>query len=212
MSVVVNAENIKQFNLRLAEHKAKVQRLQMQVEMQEKEVEAQLKKLTETLGIPVTEENVAQLYEQYRTDLENQLTNGMAILDRIEGKNVAQTVPQAQPVMTNPFAQSQTAPNAFGFGQPAQPAVNTAPQQMGQPFPSQMGTPVGQPAPQTMPQNQFGFSQQAAPVGQQLNAGMPAQAPQQSQFSGFAQTVGNFDAQTGVDMSGFGTSNGVFGV
>lgn len=212
MSVVVNAENIKQFNSRLAEHKAKVQRLQMQVEMQEKEVETQLKKLTETLGVPVTEENVAQLYEQYKTELENQLTNGIAILDRIEGKAVA------QPNMAQPSAVQQQPtmmPGAFGYGQPAQPAIQTAPPQTAQQFPPQFGTPVatvGQPIQQATPPFPSQLGTPVATVGQPLNAGMPEQAPQQNPFSGFAQTMGNFDAQSGVDMNSFGKNNGVFGV
>lgn len=211
MSTVVNAESIKQYNARLNNHKTKVERLRVQVEMQEKEVMNQLQKLTEELGVPVTEENVQQLYEQYKADLENQLINGNAILDRIEGKAVAQSAQQAptmqtaQPVMTNPFAQQQPQPvqGAFGYGQPAQPAINTAPPQS---QPSQYAAPVGQTFGQTVAPNPP-MGQIGAPVGQPLNPGMPAQSA--SPFNGFAQNMGNFDTQKGVDMNGFGQVVGV---
>lgn len=230
----VSAENIKQFNARLNEHRNKVSRLQMQVEMQEKEVAEQLKKLSEALGKPVTEENLASLYEAYKAELENQLNNGLAILDRVEGVSTPNN--------------GMTTPVGMGAGTPSNPLGQMgAPQQSGQAVGQQVvgsnpqgwsngftGYPNAGQAP--VQQNPQGMGVAAAPaqnMGVVHNAGLnPGMAvgqapaglnpgtPANSQFAGFAQNLGNFDTQQGVDMSTFGVpngqttpvNNGVFGV
>lgn len=188
---MVSIEKIKEFNARLSARQTDVQRTQTQLEIAEKDLATKLSALSAITGRDINESNVEQYYAEVSAELEKQLINGCEILDRVEGKTAA---PEAA---VQQFSQP--------MGYPAQtPVTNVAPAgygaapQVQQVQPVQMvsqAPPVQQVSPVSpvggVPVNPYGGGVATPPV-----VGMPAgqQIP----------TIGNMDAQQGVDMNSFG--------
>ena len=210
---MVTMESIKEFNTRLGQHKANMQKLQLQIELQEKGIAEKLQALSQKIGAPVTVDNVEQYYQQYYQTLETQLTNGCDILDRIEGKtpaqtftapvqNVAPTVQQTVAPVQQTVApvNQQPAPTMMGFeglGTPLAPAQPVAPQ-------------VQQPVAPTQPMqaaqgNMVGGNMFAGNLIQQALSGNADMAG----FVPFETPSQNTEAQP---ASNVGFSNGILGV
>lgn len=99
----MNGNEIKEYNKRLSSLKANVQRLEMQIEMQEKSLNEKLQSISNLVGEQVTAENLEAYYQKISAELENQLANGLAILDSISGNGaaVANNYATQQPVQSN---------------------------------------------------------------------------------------------------------------
>lgn len=203
---MVTMESIKEFNTRLGQHKANVQKLQLQIELQEKGIAEKLQALSQKIGTPITVDNVEQYYQQYYQTLETQLTNGCDILDRIEGKTPAQTYTAPVQSVTPAFqqtvasvSQQPATPTMMGFenlGTPMAPAQPVAPQ-------------VQQPAAPTQPMQ----AAQGNMVGGMFAGNLIQQAlsgnADMSGFVPFETPSQNTEAQT---ASNVGFSNGILGV
>lgn len=173
---MVNVDNIKAFNARLAEHKNKINGLRVRVEMQEADIQRRFNELSQLIGTTVTVDNIEQLYQSISSDIENQLSNGNAILDRIEER-----------VNDNGASNSTAEAQSFGQSLAGQMPVNInmAPaggfQQTASPYGGQMNPSGGQP--------QYGQGTYAQPFQQATVQGI------NPGFGGFGAPQQNFGGQ-----------------
>ena len=195
---MVSIESIKEFNNRLQQQQAIVQRVQTQLEMKKKDLDNKLAALSASTGRALNESNINDYYNEVVAGLEKQLTNGCAILDKVEGKTVDTVV--------TPGVEYQSTPQNSGvYSAPVSAPVNTP---VGQPI--AYGTPVA--APYTPGVNGPVTAQTMAPPVQQavtppVSVAAPPvvnPAPTVNEQGVPVYNVGNMDAQVGVDMNSFG--------
>ena len=208
---MVTIESIKEFNNRLNQHKANVQRTQAQLEMTENDLKQKLQALSASVGRQIDESNVEQFYAEIMASLEKQLANGCEILDRIEGKVPAQVeaMPQVAQMPTQPTQPVNPAMISYAAQAPATqvvppvvqqtpaaPPIVTYPQAAQVAQPAQPAYTVAAPAQAAQPQ----IVMPAQPTMPAAPAGAPVGTPNASA----TPTVGNMDAQYGFDMNNFG--------
>lgn len=88
--MAVSAEDIRRYNARLNEYKKQSVELQAELGVAKREIERLCKELSEKLGKEINEENIAQVYMEYMSNLEEKISTGNGILDRIESESRTQ--------------------------------------------------------------------------------------------------------------------------
>lgn len=98
------------YNKQLGELKAKAETLRSKQGVYQGQLEESCKKLTELIGIPVTPENLEQVYTEYMAKVENTVQAGMEIMRRIEAGQAQGTGSQPNQAMGQqaPMAGQQT--------------------------------------------------------------------------------------------------------
>lgn len=181
----MNSNDIREYNKRLNGLKSNVQKLEMQIEMQEKMLNEKLGQISELVGEQVTAENVEAYYQKISSELENQLTNGLAILDSISGNSGA-TANNYMQTPTQPQTQAGVQNQQFGgFNQPTQPQVQT-------------------PVQPQVQQNGNMLNSGLAGFAQQFNGGTPTnngQTNNAGQTSVFGSSMSSFGQQPGINMN-----------
>ena len=211
---MVTIESIKEFNNRLNQHKANVQRTQAQLEMTENDLKQKLQALSASVGRQIDESNVEQFYAEIMASLEKQLANGCEILDRIEGKAPAQVeaMPQVVQMPTQPTQPVNPAMISYAAQDPATQAVPPVVQQtpaappiVTYPQAAQVAQPTqsAQPAYTVAAPAQAVQPQIVMPTQPTMPAA-PTVAPVGTPNAGAMPTVGNMDEQYGFDMNNFG--------
>ena len=230
---MVNIESVKKFNSRLNEHKGKINNLRVRIEMQEAEIERRLGELSTMLGMTVTVDNVEQLHQSLSADIENQLENGNAILDRIEERASGNNMHTQNPAVGTAFGGVNTGVGAYGMGgtfaqQNNYPAFGGVGMQQTPTNPNPSGTmqtPQVTIPMQVQTQVQSQVQPQVQPQVQQMPAGVFGAFGGMGGFSNVGaaqQLMNNSPLQGNGGMSGFGVitsnnpadnaANGVIGV
>ena len=172
------------YNEKLRALKSKTEQLQSEKAIYERQLAESCKKLTELLGIPVTPENIQQVYDEYMAKVENTVAAGMEIMARIDGTAPVQTeqvqpatpaqevtdIPPVQPIQGATAAPTGIDPYvAFGMGTPATPQADTP-----EPVPTPTQTVAPDDAPQGEPPLLWGGDMAGGPQVQPGATGQPA--------------------------------------
>ena len=122
----INIEEVKKYNESLKQYKEQSNRLTVEIEMNEKELNNLCEQLSAELGIQVTPDNVEKIYEEQVEKINQTLETGNAILQKIEqeASNPIGTLPNvgvnANANATTPVAPPPAAPVAPSFVSAAQ--------------------------------------------------------------------------------------------
>lgn len=84
-------ERVKEYNKRYKEATSELSNLKAQMNVYEQEVQKLCNELSSYLGVEVTKENALDLYNNKKAEIENNLSIGNEILDRISSDNVEKT-------------------------------------------------------------------------------------------------------------------------
>lgn len=113
----INIEEVKKYNSSLKQYKEQAARLDVEIEVNEKELAQLCSQLSAELGIEVTPSNIENVYKEQVEKINNILETGNAILSKIESEaQGGVTQASAQPV-TPVAPTAPTAPVAPVFGQ-----------------------------------------------------------------------------------------------
>ncbi len=85
----INIEAVKQYNASLREYKEKSAKLRAEIEFSQAELERQCKELSAELGISVTPENLQSILNERIEKINNTISVGTEILNRIKAEEVA---------------------------------------------------------------------------------------------------------------------------
>lgn len=85
----INIDTIKQYNASLREYKEKSSKLRAEIEFSQKELDRQCKELSAELGIEVTPDNIKTILDERIAKINNTITVGTEILDRIKAEEKA---------------------------------------------------------------------------------------------------------------------------
>lgn len=85
----INLEQIKQYNASLREYKDKSNKLRAELEFNEQELNRQCSELSKELGITVTPDNVKEILEERLAKINNTLSVGTEILERVKAEEAA---------------------------------------------------------------------------------------------------------------------------
>lgn len=85
----INIEQIKQYNASLREYKDKSNKLRAELEFNEQELNRQCLELSKELGITVTPDNVKEILEERLAKINNTLSVGTEILERVKAEEAA---------------------------------------------------------------------------------------------------------------------------
>ena len=125
--ISVDIEQVKQYNKILETYKNKSAQLKAEIEVNSREINRLCGELSKELGVEVTPENIRSIYEEQVKSINNNLSVGMDILNRIrEEEKIAQEDAVAQTSAAN------TVQNGVAYQAPAQAPVQ-APVQTTQP-------------------------------------------------------------------------------
>ena len=80
----INIEDVKKYNASLREYKDKSAKLRAEIDFSKAELERQCKELTAELGIEVTPDNVQEVLEERVKKIQNTMSVGNEILERIK--------------------------------------------------------------------------------------------------------------------------------
>ena len=86
MKQELNIEAIKKYNDSLREYKDKATKLRAELEFSQKELERQCNELSAELGMRVTPENVSEILEERIKKINNTLSIGTEILERVKAE------------------------------------------------------------------------------------------------------------------------------
>ena len=86
MKQELNVEAIKKYNDSLREYKDKATKLRAELEFSQKELERQCNELSAELGMRVTPENVSDILEERIKKINNTLSIGTEILERVKAE------------------------------------------------------------------------------------------------------------------------------
>lgn len=84
-------ERVKEYNKRYKEATSELSNLKAQMNVYEQEVQKLCNELSSYLGAEVTKENALDLYNKKKAEIENNLSIGNEILDRISSGNTEKT-------------------------------------------------------------------------------------------------------------------------
>lgn len=84
-------ERVKEYNRRYKEATSELSNLKAQMNVYEQEVQKLCNELSSYLGVEVTKENALDLYNKKKAEIENNLSIGNEILDRISSDNTEKT-------------------------------------------------------------------------------------------------------------------------
>ena len=82
----MDLSSIKKFNSQLEGYKKEAVRVKMERAVTENEIDRLCKELTEELGQEVTPENAEELYKEFMEKVENTISAGEEIFDRIKAE------------------------------------------------------------------------------------------------------------------------------
>lgn len=125
----INIEEVKQYNASLREYKEKSSKLRAEIEFNQQELARQCAELSSALGIEVTPENVNAILEERVAKINNTMSVGNEILNRIKAEEAAAVSANTQPMpgmvggvtRANPF---MAAPNTAPGFVPSFPGIN----------------------------------------------------------------------------------------
>ncbi len=176
---VIDVERVKAYNTELKQNIDRYSKIQAEKEFTSKELEKICQELSAELGIPVTQENLRQIYDERVAKVENSLRVGEEILNRIKAEENGQT--------PNPMPVYEGFNNAIPTGQapvqtPVQvPAQNVSQQTNVNPMFANLGQPVKQPG---------AINTGEVPVIN-VEQGTPSAQPAQPQFGSLPNMFGS---------------------
>lgn len=120
----INIEEVKKYNDSIKYYKDQSARLSVEIEMNEKELKQLCEQLTAELGVEVTPDNIEQVYNEQVQKINQTLTTGNAVLEKI--KTESQQV-KAAPVNVQAQTPVQTPvqPSMQSAGMPTPPPAPT---------------------------------------------------------------------------------------
>ena len=83
---MIDIERIKRYNEALDNYKAEANRVLMEKELIDRDIDRLCKELSDELHTPVTRENAESLCSEYMEKLENTLTTGEEIFERVKAE------------------------------------------------------------------------------------------------------------------------------
>lgn len=112
----IDVARVRQYNAELKVYSEKSANTRAKMEMSKAEVKRLCAELTEELGVQVTPENLEAIYKQCVEKIENTLTSGEAILNRIKQEESSISIGQT----------SQSTEPMAGFTQVAQVGIQSS--------------------------------------------------------------------------------------
>lgn len=124
----VNIEEVKRYNASLKQYKERASQVRAGIEYSTKELERLCAELSTELGVVVTPENIQQIRQERLEKIQNTLTVGNEILNRIKSEEEAANAAPVKPAYT-PNPVMGAAPTTPNFGSmPQMPQTPQAPQ------------------------------------------------------------------------------------
>ena len=129
----VNIDQVRQYNNSLKEYRDKAAKIQAAIEFNEKELERLCQELTTTLGVVVTVDNIEQIRDEYISKINNTLTTGMDIINRIKSEEEMMNSAMSDTVLNNSVTNNEMANNAGvasttqQYSSPSQSQTNQTP-------------------------------------------------------------------------------------
>lgn len=97
----VNIEEVKKYNATLKEYRDKSSKIQAGIEFNEKELARLCQELTISLGVEVTPDNIERIRADFISKINNTLSVGMEIIERIKSEEMMIAESQTQCIQNN---------------------------------------------------------------------------------------------------------------
>lgn len=123
----LNMEEVKQYNAKLKELKERENRLKIEKDMTQKNLEAACAELSEEIGETVTPENAEQIYNKLAAQINETLRSGNEIIARIASEEAEVQAGAAMNVQNNIQAQANMVQQMAPQAQQSVPVMPQAP-------------------------------------------------------------------------------------